>query len=449
MSFEEVLSDRNPWWRDPKARAPTPLSRRDLQSAVRDRLLSNDRRAVVVIGPRQVGKSVLLLQCVNDLLERGWPPANLTYFDFSDDRLSRPPPSAREIAGVRPLGIREDHPRALLLDEVGKAPRWAEWLKQAVDAGGARIAATDSAATTLRKGSRESGLGRWDELHMEGLTFREYLALQAIPGETAESVLTRLPNPVQRYLAWGGFPEHVRNPSLAEVRERIRNDAIDRAILRDLVDTGVDVQRVRDLFIYLVEDSGAIFDSAARSRLLQRPGLKAADPRSVEKWLELLEDTLLIARVDPFTRAATAKLAGRSRPKFYAQDHALVVAFSSSAEPLGDPLVQGHVVETAVFRHLRQLRPRRVTYFRAGKSGAREVDFVIEGPRRRVAIEVTHSQDARDKIEDLRESMVDVKADAAVVIHGGVASGEKHGVRVLPMERFLLDPEVVWRDREA
>src|SRR5437868_2805545 len=173
MSFEEVLADRNPWWRDPKARAPAPLSRRDLQGAVRDRLLTNDRRAIVVVGPRQVGKSVLLHQCVNDLLDRGWPPANLTYFDFSDDRLSRPPPSAREIAAFRPLGLRDDHPRALLLDELGKAPRWADWLKQAVDAGGARIAATDSAATILRRGGRESGLGRWDELSMEGLTFRE------------------------------------------------------------------------------------------------------------------------------------------------------------------------------------------------------------------------------------------------------------------------------------
>jgi hypothetical protein len=45
--------------------------------------------------------------------------------------------------------------------------------------------------------------------------------------------------------------------------------------------------------------------------------------------------------------------------------------------------------------------------------------------------------------------MKDVKADAAVVIHGGVAAGMEKGVRIVPMERFLLDPEVVWSDGEA
>jgi predicted AAA+ superfamily ATPase len=219
--------------------------------------------------------------------------------------------------------------------------------------------------------------------------------------------------------------------------------------MRDLVETGVDVQRARDLFIYLVEDSGAIFDSRARSRLLERPGLNAADPRSVEKWLELLEDTLLLARVDPFTRAATARLGGRARPKFYARDHALVVAFASTPDPLTDPVIAGHVLETAVARHLRQLAPDRVTYYRAGKAGSREADFVVEKARRRIAVEVTHAQDTRDKIDGLIRSMADVKADAAVIIHGGLAHGMERGVRLLPRDRFLLDPEVVWNGGEG
>src|SRR5262245_32025513 len=114
MSVEDVLADRNPWWRDSKSRTSGPLTRRFLQGTVRDRLLSTDRRATLVIGPRQVGKSVLLRQCANDLLDRGWPPANLTYFDFSDDRLPEPP-SPRDVASFEPLGFRGDHPRALLL----------------------------------------------------------------------------------------------------------------------------------------------------------------------------------------------------------------------------------------------------------------------------------------------------------------------------------------------
>jgi uncharacterized protein len=89
--FREILQDQNPWWRSADARRASAYPvRRELQREVVERAgRLADRRAVVVVGPRQVGKTVLLLQTADDLLTAGWPAANLTYFDFSDDRLLR------------------------------------------------------------------------------------------------------------------------------------------------------------------------------------------------------------------------------------------------------------------------------------------------------------------------------------------------------------------------
>ena len=118
--------------------------------------------------------------------------------------------------------------------------------------------------------------------------------------------------------------------------QRIREDIIDRAIRRDLLRLKVDVERIRELFVYLIEDSGSIFEGKARARLLQRPASSLVDQRSLEKWIALLEDSRLIQRLDPFAASSPGRLAGRSYPKLSAADHGLVVAFSGLLDPLDD-----------------------------------------------------------------------------------------------------------------
>ncbi len=395
-----------------------------------------------MVGPRQVGKTTLLLQIADDLVDKfGIAPPNVTYFDFSDDRLAVEGVSPRDVVDYAPSGLRQDQPRFFLFDEVSRGARWAQWLKHAVDAHHGRFIVTDSASTLLRQGSRESGVGRWDEYSIEALSMREFLAFQALPGEAAESTLTRLPQLFERYLSLGGRPEHVLADSLSEARRRIRADTVDRAIGRDLIRYDVDVERVRELFVYLVTDSGAIFDAAARTRLLQRPGASPVDRRSLDKWVALLEETMLIVRLEPFARAVTGKLAGRSYPKLYASDHGLVVAFSGIAEPLEDFDVRGRALEAVVFRHLRgcvEHTDLALSYAR-DRRGTAEVDFVVhDGPGVHALVEVTGGKDPRKKLEQVSAASRDLKARRSIVVHGGLEERREGTVWLAPAPSFLL-----------
>jgi predicted AAA+ superfamily ATPase len=433
VNIADILQDQNPWWKEPLARrAQRYPVRRDLHSVILERVRrADDRRAVVLLGPRQVGKTVLLFQVADDLLAAGLPSAQLTYFDFSDDRLTGEV-TAREVAEALPVGIDPELPRVLLLDEVHFAPGWDRWLKQAVDAGGLRIVATDSAASLLREGARESGQGRWDELRVEGLSLREFARLHADPQEDAEKALRRLPNLVERYLTLGGFPEHALSEDFPGVRSRLRSDVVERAILRDLVRLDVDVSRVRDLFVYLVRDSGALFDATARARDLD------ADPRSVREWVRLLSETLLVATLDLRVRRASAGV--RARPKVYAADHGLVAAFAAQPH---QPDVRGRVFEAVVFRHLRELARNRgleLSYFR--QSDDLEIDFVLQnGDGIACAVEVTRAVRLREeKVARLRKAGAALGTDRLVLIHGGFVEEEAEGVLPLPLARFLADP---------
>jgi hypothetical protein len=393
-----------------------------------------DRRAVLVIGPRQVGKTTLLFQAVDDLLDRGWPPANVLYFDFSDPRLVDDV-SPRDVLAITPAGVSADRPRVLLLDEISRATRWDLWLKQAVDRGIGRIAATDSAASVLRQGSRESGQGRWDELWLEGLDFPEFVALRSPPGESFEAGLAAAPNHLDAYLELGGFPEYANSDPSAEVRRRLRSDVVERAILRDLAGRVEDPNRVRDLFVYLVQESGGLLNVQNRARDLD------ADHRSVASWLALLEDTLLISSLPLAGPHAAARL--RSQPKVYAVDHGLVQAFAALPEPGRDHDIRSRVFEAVVYRHLRDLSrdlEAQLGYWRGPKGS--EIDFLLRGrDGRSVAIEVTSGWRPRaDKLTQAAKAGEKIGAARTILVHGGLEEGQVDEVRVMPLGRFLADP---------
>jgi predicted AAA+ superfamily ATPase len=93
---------------------------------------AQQNRAQVLLGPRQVGKSTLLLQIVGKLLEAQVAPSNITFFDFSDDRLAPRTVSPREIVAMGAPGVVPQAPRFFLFDEITWAKSgWDRWLKQA------------------------------------------------------------------------------------------------------------------------------------------------------------------------------------------------------------------------------------------------------------------------------------------------------------------------------
>jgi predicted AAA+ superfamily ATPase len=441
--LREILQDQNPWWRAAEARRASAYPvKRELQREVIERVgRLADRRAVVVVGPRQVGKTVLLLQTADDLLAAGCPPANLVYFDFSDDRLLAEA-TPRQILATTPDGFEPDRPRILLLDEINLVPRWDRWLKQAVDeAAGLRVVATGSAASWIRAGGQESGQGRWDELHLEGLSFREFLALNSAPGESVQATFSRERGLIERYLAVGGFPEHALGhpgsgllehtltAEFAEVFRRLREDIADRAIRRDLGRIGLDVERVRKLFAYLVESSGAIFKAPERARDLD------ADPRSVREWLERLTETLLLVRLERFHQRAAPRL--RSQPKIYAADPGLVSAFSPDAQ-----VQRARQFESAVFRHLRAATRELAaeTWYHRADDG-REIDFLVQTRQDLIGIEVKSSSRVRsEEIHRLRQVGSSLGVSRLLLIHGGTISDPRSEVTLLALPEFLLDP---------
>lgn len=421
--------------------------------------LASGDRAVSLVGPRQVGKTVLLKQAIDVL--RGlrpdhhgtrWnevPPQNITYFSFDDERLLGRPISPRDVVELRPPGMDPSKPRFFLFDEISRAANWDSWLKNAVDQTrhgperqDHRFAVCDSSRQAIVQGRIESGLGRWDEIGIEPWTFREVLSAFR-PEQTPEDTVRLMPMLLARYLTRGGFPAHCLSDEDDEVaHRRLRQDVGNTAIYRDLAATRIDTEAAHRLFVYLAQRSGSVHNLRRRSEDLGQ------DARSIGKWLELLQAAGLVRVLDRLERSVKASARLRNTPRVFVADHGLVAAYSVRPGDARERVPE--ILETVVFLHLRHLQSAhgaRLSYYRVdGSTGtvAGECDFVLDDGREPVLIEVTTSDpDRHGKAARLRRIATDLSARRCFLVHPGLDDREADGVRRLPLFRFLLRPEVV------
>jgi predicted AAA+ superfamily ATPase len=161
--------------------------------------------------------------------------------------------------------------------------------------------------------------------------------------------------------------------------------------------------------------------------------------KTVEGYIEILEDLLLSFRVPVFTRRARRHLT--AHPKFYWFD-AGVYRSMRPAGPLDRPEeIAGAALEGLVAQHLRAwidyTDPRFVLNFWRTKSGT-EVDFVVYGPEGFWAVEVKHSGTVRAKdLRPLKALKADYPDAQLRLLYRGNERLEIDGIPCLPCDQFL------------
>lgn len=160
------------------------------------------RRAVVLIGPRRVGKTVMLKHLIQRLLDEGCAGTTILFVS-----LDTPLYSGHSLESMVRLFVDThqhppEQPLWVLFDEVQYLKDWEVHLKSLVDTfPRIRFVASGSAAAALRMKSRESGAGRFTEFVLPPLTFAEYL-------DFAGSEAALIPIPVKRMSmasSWSSF----------------------------------------------------------------------------------------------------------------------------------------------------------------------------------------------------------------------------------------------------
>jgi len=182
------LRRMNPWWEDGQA-PPLPATRRHLVQQMHRRLEMRLAPAVVVRGPRQIGKTTAQLQVIADLLEQGVPPLHI--FRVQADQLSAVEevvePILRLVDWYEEVVLgetlnavaRRGEPTYLVFDEIQNLDNWAPQLKSLVDHSVTRVLVTASSALRIERG-RDSLAGRITTIEAGVLSLTEIAAFRGL-----------------------------------------------------------------------------------------------------------------------------------------------------------------------------------------------------------------------------------------------------------------------------
>lgn len=341
------------------------------------------RRAVVLMGPRRVGKTVLCQHAIKRLLDDGIPNEKVFYVSvdnpvYAGVALEK---LVRLFQGIHGHKAREAG-LFVFFDEIQYLKDWEVHLKSLVDSyPGIKFVASGSAAAALRMKSRESGAGRFTDFLLPPLTFAEFLQFREVESELVEELederfrirdMVRLNEEFVAYMNFGGFPEPVFSPAVREnVQTFVGNDIIDKVLLRDLPSLyGIsDSRELNQLFSLLAYNTG---QEVSLDGLSKSSGVAK---NTIRKYLDYLEAAFLIHRVyrvdqsaHRFKRAVTFKV--------YLTNPSLRAALFGEVST--EDAVVGHLAETAAFAHSLQMGFMRVVHYARWKGG--EVDWVMVNP---------------------------------------------------------------------
>jgi len=341
------------------------------------------KRAVVLMGPRRVGKTVMLFQTVQKLIDEGVDSRNICYFSVET-------PIYNNIALEELLHLyfslskkTKDDEVYVIFDEIQYLKDWEVHLKSLVDSyHNAKFIVSGSAAAALKLKSNESGAGRFTDFILPPLTFHEYLLLTGneeklgLEQEDDFSFCTTtdiesLNSLFIDYINYGGYPEVSLSETIQQDPGRyIRNDIIDKVLLRDLPSLyGIqDVQELNSLFTYIAYNSG---NEVSIDSLAQDSGVAK---NTIKKYLTYLEASFLICIIDRIDNNAK-KFKRANFFKVYLTNPSLRSALFSPIKT-DDPFM-GNMVETAIFSQWNH-SPNKNRYYARWQNG--EVDLVYLHP---------------------------------------------------------------------
>lgn len=358
----ERLRQENPWWAglgiDEDYRAmERRLYFQRFYALVEDLGI---RRAVILMGPRRVGKTVMLYHTINQLIEEGVHPHQIFYISVENPFFNNIPLEQLFKNCLVATGRKNGENCYVFFDEIQYLKEWEVHLKTLVDTyRKTKFVVSGSAAAALKLKSNESGAGRFTEFLLPPLTFNEYIHLQRldnliIPADLpAEGPAGEYYNTTNiailnehfiRYINYGGYPEVIFSEKMQVNPSRfIKSDIIDKVLLRDLPSLyGIqDVQELNSLFTSIAYNSGQEFSLEALS---QASGGVKKD--TIKKYLMYLEAAFLIKIVNRVDQTAR-RFKRANFFKIYLTNPSLRSALFTPLHPT-DALF-GAMVETGIF----------------------------------------------------------------------------------------------------
>lgn len=340
---------------------------------IQSRINEPRSRIQVIVGPRQVGKSTLIGQILEE--------CTFPYESYSaDDVVNADANWLTQIWETQRLKMETsgETKRLLVVDEIQKISNWsetvkAEWDRDTREQRELIVVLLGSSRMLIERGLTESLAGRFELIRLTHWTF----------SEMRDCFGWNLP----QYIYYGGYPgaaAYIDNEP--RWRNYVKDSLIEPSISKDvLMNTNIlKPQLLRQLFEIGSNYSGELLSLTKVAAQMQDAG----NVTTLAGYLHLLDECNLLCGLQKYAEDNARKY--NSIPKFQVYNSALrnVYADEDFIDAIQDPKVWGRYVESAIGAYLvsqAQIIGYKVFYWRDKND---EIDYVLTYRNRKVAIEV-------------------------------------------------------------
>lgn len=376
------------------------------------RMAEPRRRMQIVMGPRQVGKSTMVLQFTKQTIV----PVDF----FAADNVPRSDTrwiSNRWQESRMKMDLHGEEERILVIDEIQKIEGWSEQVKKEWDEDtrlqrNLKVILLGSSRILLQKGLEESLEGRFEALKMG---YWEWQEMHDAFGFTMEE-----------YIYFGGFP------GLApDIRDEDRwRDLMESSIISPILSRDIlEIDEIRNPALLRQVFELACMESAKELSLTKMQGsMNSGSVPTIKSYLDILDKTMTVRPLGKYSPSPVTEK--RSVPKMQVYNSGFRNRYDlfSFDEARANPAEWGRQVESAVGAHLANrsvLDNFELLYWRNDKR--QECDYVLKKGQALIAIEVKSSRaDDLSGFEKFKNLYADRIAEAFIV-----------GPEGLPLEDFF------------
>ena len=434
QELEKILYFHNPWWREKKVpQELLPPFKRPILEQLK-KYLKTLNRIIIIKGPRRTGKTTLLYQLIQDILDEKKEPLEILFLSFDDLKLRQDLEKTLGIyEKIRGKTLKEPQIYCFL-DEVHFLDNWSLIVKKYFDKKYPIKFIVSSSSASLFKKSLESLAGRTVEELILPFNFKEFVCyflredknfLEFLEKKKFTPYASELKILFEKYLNRGGFPHllEVNEPSLWE--KLLREDVLEKVIYRDLVGLyGIrEPEKLEKTFLYLSNITGQILNF---SNLAKNLGISR---QHLEKYIFYLKESYLIFLIPSWGYSPAKSI--RKPSKIHLIDPGLANVFGLRAK-------QDLIIESIVARHLFDLKGK-LSYFR----NHYEIDFILENKKEIKPIEVKNKE--KPEVNDFKNLflfMKKYKLKEGLLLcqdYEGEKKSENFTIKIMPLWKWLME----------
>ena len=385
-----------------------------------------DKKLIKVItGLRRSGKSTLLSLFENHLITSGVDRNHIIRMNFESFEFDEITNYKELHAYINKRILDPNKRHYILLDEAQQVSSWERVINSFLVDANVDIFITGSNAYLLSSELSTLLSGRYVEIKMQPLSFKEYIEFLDSDKEM------NLPEKFNQYLEYGGLPtivELLDNPdTIGPFLEGIYNTVL----MKDVIErNGVrDAALLESILKFIAANIGSIVSTKKISDYLTSSGRKTTSD-TIDNYLKMLENAFIIYKANRYD--LKGKMFLKTLEKYYIVD----IGIRNKLIGLRNT-DYGHVLENIVYLELLR-RGYEVTI---GKIGSLEVDFVASKPNEKIYYQVSATiMDEKTRERELRplESISD-NYPKYILTMDQIVFNDYSGIRVKNIIDFLLE----------